>query len=332
MKNHMINSIINAMQHLLSSQQLQQLYDCLVEQLYGYEISKPRNELSTECLNNTSLLQIFVATKRLENLSEKTIAQYIRAVTSFFQMINKHYAEITPIDIKFYLSHYAATGVSNVTVNNEKRYLSAFFSWLASEDYIPKNPAAAVKTIKCEEIQKANLTDDEVENIRDACKSKRDLAIVDFLISTGVRVSELVRLNRTDVDFTTGQVLIYAPKTKTYRIGYLTPRAKKHLLDYLYSRTDNSPALFLGSGPRNPRICTARVQLILQTAARTGGVDKHVTVHSFRRYMASLMFRRGCDLVYVSKLLGHASTATTEKYYLILQQDRIRYAHSTYAA
>ena len=171
-----------------------------------------------------------------------------------------------------------------------------------------------------------------MEHIRDACRTKRDLAVVDMLISTGVRVSELVALDKSDVDLTTGQVLIYAPKTKTYRTGYLTPRAKKHLTDYLNARTDASPALFLGAGNRHPRICAARVELILQTAARIGGVDKHVTVHSFRRYMASLMFRRGCDLVYVSKLLGHASTATTEKYYLILEQSKIKDAHATYAA
>ena len=332
MKTHIINHIISAMEPLLSIQQLRQLYDCMVNCLHDCEIVQAKYELSTERQDTQSMIRQFVATKRLENLADRSISQYTRAIVSFFQVIGKPYQDISPLDVKFYLAQYASTGVSSVTVNNERRFISAFFSWLAAEDYIPKNPVSAVKNVKCEEIQKVNLTDDEVEHIRDCCHTKRDLAIVDFLISTGVRVSELVSLNRNDVDLVTGQVCIYAPKTKSYRIGYLSPRAKKHLADYLASRSDNSPALFLGYGSSCPRISASRVEKILHKAAAESKIGKRVTVHTFRRYMASLMFRRGCDLVYVSKLLGHASTATTEKFYLIINQDKIKEAHRTYAA
>jgi site-specific recombinase XerD len=318
------------METVLDIDQLQKLYDCLVKELNDLNIICSKNEISTDKLDNNSLIKQFVATKRLENLSEKSIQQYARAITRFFQVINKPYYEVNSLNIKFYLSMYASTGVSNVTVNNEKRFISAFFSWLSSEDYISKNPALSVKNIKCKEIKKTNLTDDDVEKIRDVCENKKELAIIDTLASTGVRVSELVSLNRDSVDFESGCILVYASKTKSYRTVYLTPRAKNHLSDYLKSRSDNFPALFLGN--RNSRITPPRVEKTIQSLCKKANINKRVTVHTFRRYLASQMFRRGCDLVYVSKLLGHSSTSTTEKFYLVVNQDKIKDAHSIYVA
>jgi site-specific recombinase XerD len=330
MKNHLINVIITAMESVLSIAQLQILQDCLVSKLNGLEIVKEHaGELSTQKLDNDSLIRQFIATKRLENLSEQSIRQYVHSITKFFQSINKSYQEITPLDIKFYLSVYASSGVSHVTVNNEKRFLSAFFSWLAAEDYIPKNPVLNVKNIKCEEIQKTNLNDEDIECLRDACKTAKETAIIDTLASTGIRVSELVSLDRSNVDFQSSNILVYGAKTKSYRIVYLTPKARIHLEAYLKTRTDNSPALFIGD--RGGRISSCRVEKVIQQLADKAKIGKHITVHTFRRYLASSMFRRGCDLYYVSKLLGHSSTATTEKHYLNINQGCIKAAHEQYA-
>lgn len=326
-KETMIKEILFDMSMKLGSNELQMLENVLRIKLRKCRIEEENTELSTYVDDNDYIIKLFVANKRLENLSPKSIEQYVKATRNMLCYMNKNYKDITTNDIKYYLAMYQQNrGVSQNTLANIKRFLSAFFTWASDEEYIEKNPVRPIKAIKQQAKKKEFLTKEEIVNMRDACKTLRETALLDFLLSTGVRVSELTSLNIKDVDFTKEEVNIYATKTRAYRTGYLNENAKKHLLDYLNSREDDSEALFI-STRENKRINTQRVQKELQNIAERAGVTKHVTVHLFRKTFATNLYNAGCDIVIIKELLGHANIATTEKHYASVNQVEIRREH-----
>lgn len=326
-KENMIKEVLFEMSNELESDKLIKLENILRIKMNRCRIEEEITELSTHIDDNEYIIKLFVANKRLENLSEKSINQYVNATRNMLNYINKNYKDITTNDIKYYLAMYQQTRkVAQNTLANIKRFVSAFFGWAADEEYIAKNPVRAIKTIKQQFKKKEFLTKEEIVNMRDACKTLRETALLDFLLSTGVRVSELVSLNIQDIDFSKEEVTIYASKTRSYRTGYLNENAKKHLLDYLGSRKDENEALFI-SKRKNGRINTQRVQKELQSIAERAGVSKHVTVHLIRKTFATNLYNSGCDIVIIKELLGHANIATTEKHYASVNQVEIRREH-----
>lgn len=326
-KEAIIKETLFEMSAELGSENLIKLENVLRIKMNRCRIEEEITELSTYIDDNEYIIKLFVANKRLENLSEKSINQYVNATRNMLNYMNKNYKDITTNDIKYYLAMYQQTRkVAQNTLANIKRFVSAFFGWAADEEYIAKNPVRAIKTIKQQFKKKEFLTKEEIVNMRDACKTLRETALLDFLLSTGVRVSELVSLNIKDVDFSKEEVSIYASKTRSYRTGYLNENAKKHLLDYLGSRKDENEALFI-SKRKNGRINTQRVQKELQSIAERAGVSKHVTVHLFRKTFATNLYNSGCDIVIIKELLGHANIATTEKHYASVNQTEVRREH-----
>lgn len=324
-----ISTVLADMAPHLDSTLLVMLSDSLIRALHDVTISGSARQLPAAPESNDSLLRQFAANKRLEGKSPLTIAQYLRANRRFLTSSGKHCTLITSLDIKYYLAVYASTGVSSTTVHNELRYLSAFFCWLTDEDCIPRNPAQKIKGIRKDTLKKYLLTDDDVERMRCATDTPRDRAIIDVLASTGLRVSELAALDRSAVS-PDGSIEVYATKTHSYRTVYLNARAKLSLTAYLAGRTDGAPALFLSS--RVQRITSRCIEGIVHRASAAAGIPHTITVHSLRRYLATSLHRRGCPITYVSRLLGHATTAMTEQYYIQLTDSDLQAAHARYAA
>lgn len=243
--------------------------------------------------------------------------------------LNKNFRDITANDIRMYLAYckYSRKN-SDITLNNRIHNLMTFFKWLMEEDYIDKNPMAKIKTIKTDKTVKDVLSDEQAEIIRCECKRERDIAIFDLLLSSGMRVSELVQLNRSDIDFINGQVVVYG-KGRKERPVYINGKAKVHLLRYLEQRKDSNPALFVSGRQPYNRLTAAGVRALLKDLCKNNNI--HLYPHKLRRTMATNMIERGAPAEYVQKILGHASVQTTLQCYVSLSNRSIREAYRKYA-
>lgn len=331
--NKFINDIVCAMAMVLNNVQLQVLENALVDRLHGKTIQEECTELSTSFDDNEYILKVFAANKKLENLSDKSIEQYIRSTRNMLQTINKNYKDITTDDIKYYLAMYQSKNkVSMNTMSNMKRFLSAFFKWAVEEDYIIKNPVSKIKNFKQVHKEKEYLNAHEIAAMRASCLTLRERAILEFTLSIGCRVSELAALNINDIDFKDDVVSIYGFKTRTYRKGYLTASAKLHLQNYLNSRADENIALFVASKGSHARLGNSSLQHELQAIAKRAGIRKHVTVHLLRKTFATNLSAGGTRIEIIKELLGHADISVTEKNYVTVNLDDIKAAHRRGAA
>lgn len=331
-KEIIINEIIVSMQQYLEREQLRALDNVLRIKMRGVKIEEECTELSTEVDDNIYILQVFAANKKLEGCKENTIEQYLRQTRDLFEKVNKNYKRITKDDVKCYLAVYSQNVKPN-TVANAKRFLSAFFSWAHDEGYINKNPVKSIKGIKQVEVTNKYLSLEEEVAVRDVQKSKRDQAIIDFLLSTGVRVGEIAKINRSNINFSTGAVTFIGEKNDKERTVYLDVWAKKHLVEYLQTRDDNSDALFVSHRMYKNVYGIKEVHRLGKMAyeniakkmcEKAGIVGKVCTVHVFRKTYATRLAENGCPLEIIQELLGHSSAAITSKYYVAKTQKRIR--------
>lgn len=331
-KEMVIKNIISAMAVGLQQLQLAKLENTLRIALHNINLVEESTELSTYTDDNDYVLRTFAASKKLEGASMKTIEQYVRTTRTMLNTIDKNYKDVSTADIKVYLAMYQQQrAVCQNTIANTKRFLSAFFGWAEDEEYIAKNPVRAIKNIKQIQKEKSFLTEDEIEKMRAVKKSTREKAIFEFLLSTGCRVSEAVALNRSDIDLEKGTVRIYASKTRKYRTGYLTASAKLHLRNYLFERNDCNKALFVENRRPNRRLGNKSMQTEVQNIASRAAVEKHVTVHLFRKTLATRLASRGVDIVIIKEILGHADISVTVKNYVSYSEESIRIAHGKIA-
>lgn len=244
------------------------------------------------------------------------------------QCINKPIKEITEADLFMYISMYQKKrSVSNAYLDNIRLVFSSFFGWLNNKGYIPKNPAAGLDPIKTEKRIKKPLSDTELEKLRRKCKIERDLALLEFLYSTGVRVSELVALNRQDIDFNNMDVIVYGKGAKE-RETYLTAASCMHLKEYLDSRLDNNEALFVSLRSPHERLTVSGVEEILRRLGRQTGIEK-VHPHRFRRTMATNILNKGMPIEEVKEILGHVKLDTT-MIYCQVSRENVRHSHRKY--
>lgn len=331
--NKFVNDVICAMAVALNGVQLQMLERVLNKNLYGKQITTECTDVATQQDDNEYILNVFKAKKKLENLSPKSIEQYVRTTKNMLETLGMNYKDVKTNHIKCYLDSYKEKyGISMTTQENMKRFISAFFTWAEEEDYIDKNPTRKIKNIKQIQKKKEHLTNHEVEAMRDQCRTLREKAIMEFCLSVGCRVSELVAINISDIDFNNESVLIYGFKTRTYRTGYISASAKLHLENYLSSRTDDNDALFVASRGKHERLGNSSIQHELQAIAKRAGIKKHVTVHLFRKTFATRMSAAGGRIEIIKELLGHADISVTEKNYVTVNIDDIRAAHRRGAA
>ena len=259
-------------------------------------------------------MNMFLAAKRIEGCSDRTIKYYRVTVEHMLNRIPSEVRRITTDDIRRYLVEYQQiNSCSKVTVDNVRRNLSSFFSWLEEEDYILKSPMRRIHKIKTKQPVKEIITDEMIERLRDNCKCIRDLAIIDLLYSTGIRVGELVGLNKSDIDFEERECIVYGKGDKERRV-YFDAKAKLHLLNYLNTRVDNNPALFVTLDAPFERLKISGVEIRVRELGRKLNIDK-IHPHKFRRTMATRAIDKGMPIEQVQKILGHSQIDTTMQYY-----------------
>lgn len=330
MREQLKNDILMMLDNYVSMHDLREIEIKLETILSNYEIEKRKTDIVPYTPKLPETVEIFIVSKKIAGLSEKTLYLYLIVLTDFFRTINKDPEKITANDIRIYLYQYQKEhGVSNRTLDGRRTIICSYFNWMASEEYICKNPAINIQPIKYERRHKRAMSQLDLEKVRLACRTKREKAIVEMLYSTGCRVTELERLNISDVNFETKEVTLFGKGSK-HRTSYLNAKAEVALKDYLNSRTDDNPALFVYDRKPYGRLKKAGIEfMIRKMMERTSGVTTHVTPHIFRHTTATTALDRGMSIVDVSRLLGHTRVETTMEY-ITTNSDSVKNNHKNY--
>ncbi len=315
--------VLNEMAAYLSIAQMKKLQEVIVKAF-------AENEAVKENISNEEYLSMFLAAKQIEGCSARTIQYYKVTVEHMIRKIPIEIRKITTDDIREYLAEYQKmNSCGKVTVDNVRRNLSSFFSWLEEEDYILKSPMRRIHKIKTKQSVKEVISDEMIEQLRDHCKCKRDLAMIDLLYSTGIRVGELVGLNRADINFEERECVVYGKGDKERRV-YFDAKSKLHLQDYLKERVDDNPALFVTLDAPYERLKISGVEIRVRELGRKLNMDK-IHPHKFRRTMATRAIDKGMPIEQVQKILGHSQIDTTMQY-AIVNQNNVKSAHRKYIA
>ena len=321
MKEKIISNILQRMQNKINNKQLEELKIILID-----EFSEENEEDKGK--SNEQLKKLFIDAKRLEGCSDKTILYYVSTIETMITKINKSIVEIETEDLRTYLSDYQINNNSSkVTIDNIRRILSSFFSWLENENYIIKSPVRRIKKVKAPSIVKETYTDEELETMRDNVEALRDLVLIDILASTGMRVGELVKLNIEDINFTERECIVLGKGNKE-RVVYFDARTKIHLKRYLENRKDNNKALLISLKAPYNRLSIAGVELRLRKIGGKLGIKK-VHPHKCRRTLATIAIDKGMPIEQVQKLLGHEKIDTTLQYAMV-KQSNVKIAHQKY--
>lgn len=325
MKEQLITELQQQMLPYLNNEQLQKLREAMDYCLHGVEIITTDYRQAQE---QPDAISAFIAAKRIEGCSEKTLTYYRKTIDSMVTSIGKTPAQINTDDLRRYLTEYQIQRKSSrVTIDNIRRILSTFFSWLEDEDYIVKSPIRRIHKVKTAKILKDTYTDEALELMRDTCGSLRDLAIIDLLASSGMRVGEMVALNRDDINFNERECVVFGKGSKE-RLVYFDARTKIHLRNYLDSRTDNNPALFVSLRAPYNRLMIGGVESRLRELGCQLNLPK-VHPHKFRRTLATSAIDKGMPIEQVQQLLGHQKIDTTMHYAMVKQQN-VKLAHRKY--
>lgn len=325
MKQNLITDIVQGMLPYLSNAQTEKLHEVLQHTLFNYDVTLA--EKSKE-ISGENLVKSFLSAKKIEGCSEKTLKYYYATIQSMLDEIKKDVKHIVTDDIRCYLTEYQANKKSSkTTIDNIRRILSSFFSWLEDEDYILKSPVRRIHKVKTGTNIKETYSDEALEIMRDNCVELRDLAIIDMLASTGMRVGEMVLLNREDVDFNERECVVFGKGNKE-RIVYFDARTKIHLQNYLSKRKDNNPALFVSLKAPYDRLKIGGVEVRLRNFGKQLGLNK-VHPHKFRRTLATMAIDKGMPIEQLQKLLGHSKIDTTLQYAMV-KQSNVKIAHRKY--
>ena len=320
MEQELVNIIMFKMSDTLDNLQMMKLKKILEDLSNDEEIEDDSNQL----------LIRFISTKRLEGRSERTLNYYEKTIMAMIDEVNKNVRAITTDDLRHYLTLYQKThNVSKTSVDNIRRNLSSFFNWLEEENYILKSPMKRIHKIKTDKIIKETLSDESLECLRDNCDNLRDLAIIDLLASTGMRVGELVKLNINDIDFENRECVVFVKGNKE-RPVYFDARTKIHLRNYLNSRTDKNQALFVSLDKPYNRLKISGVEIRLRSLGRKLGINK-VHLHKFRRTVATKANDKGKPIEQVQSLLAHSQIDTT-MHYAMVNQNNVKESHRKYVA
>lgn len=315
--------ILNEMTEYLNISQMRKLQEVLLKNL------KEQEECNSET-TNYDYLEMFIAAKKIEGCSDRTIIYYKSTVEHFLKDIDTPIRKITTDEIRCYLAKYQEEGgCSKTTVDNIRRNISSFFSWLEEEDYILKSPMKRIHKIKTVQPVKETISDELIERLRDACLCKRDLAMIDLLYSTGIRVGELVRLNIADISFEERECVVFGKGDKERKV-YFDAKAKLHLLNYLDERNDDNPALFVTLDSPHERLKISGVEIRIRQLGRSINAEK-IHPHKFRRTMATRAIDKGMPIEQVQKILGHSQIDTTMQYAMV-NQSNVKNAHRKYIA
>lgn len=325
MKEQLIAEVQRQMLPYLNNEQLQKLRAAMEYALHGMEVRETDQPQESE---QSDAVVAFIAAKRIEGCSEKTLIYYRKTIEAMTAAISKQPQQITTDEIRGYLTAYQMQRKSSkVTIDNIRRILATFYSWLEDEDYIVKSPVRRIHKVKTAKVIKDTYTDEALELMRDNCNSLRDLAIIDLLASSGMRVGEMVALNRDDLNFNERECVVFGKGSKQRQV-YFDARTKIHIQNYLDSRTDCNPALFVTLHAPYNRLQIGGVELRLRQLGRRLSLPK-VHPHKFRRTLATSAIDKGMPIEQVQQLLGHQKIDTTMHYAMVKQQN-VKLAHRRY--
>lgn len=324
MKNSLIRTINSEMNSYLNNYQLEKLNEILEYNLYKYDVI----EVEKNKKDDVDYAELFIASKKVEGCSERTLNYYKTTIDNMLEQINKEIKTVDTDDLRSYLTSYREkNNCSKVTIDNVRRILSSFFSWLEDEDYIIKSPIRRIHKIKTTKVVRETYSDETIEKLRDSCEEIRDLALIDFLTSTGVRVGELVKLNKNDINFEDRSCIVFGKGSKEREV-YFDARTKLHLEKYLSMRNDNNPALFVSLLSPYDRLEISGVEIRLRKLGRDLELQR-VHPHKFRRTMATKAIDKGMPIEQVQRLLGHAKIDTTLQYAMV-NQNNVKLSHHKY--
>ena len=321
MKQEDANILLHKMSSVLDNSQMLKLQNTLDEMISDSEEIVPLK-------SSMDLLESFLSTKRLEGRSEKTLGLYRFTISKMIAAVDKNVCLLTTEEIRNYLSEYQSrNGDCKATIDNIRRNLSSFYKWLEDENYIFKSPLRRIHKIKTQIVVRETYSDEELERLRDGCKYARNLAIIDLLNSTGIRVSELVGLDIDDIDFNERECIVLGKGDKE-RVAYFDARTKIHLKEYLATRDDDNPALFVSIRKPATRIQAGGIEIMLKRMGEQCNVE-HVHPHRFRRTLATTAINKGMPIEQVQRLLGHEKIDTTLRYAQV-QQSNVKISHQKY--
>lgn len=325
MKQNLITDVVQEMLPYLNNAQLKRLQEVLQHSLVNYEIAENENRDQS---SEQNFVELFLSAKRIEGCSEKSLKYYKATIETMLTTLDKEVKYIVTDDIRGYLTEYQEkNNSSKVTIDNIRRILSSFFSWLEDEDYILKSPVRRIHKVKTGTNIKETYSDEVLELMRDNCTELRDLAMIDMLASTGMRVGEMVLLNRTDIDFNERECIVFGKGSKE-RVVYFDARTKIHLQNYLNSRFDSNDALFVTLKAPYNRLQIGGVETRLREFGKQLGLSR-VHPHKFRRTLATMAIDKGMPIEQLQQLLGHRKIDTTLQYAMV-KQSNVKIAHRKY--
>lgn len=329
MRELFVNKVIDLTKEFLDNNQRTKLKEILTEICLNYQIERlEQNQREEIQHNNEELLNKFISSKEIEGCSTRTLNYYKDNIIKMLEKINLPIEEITTEILRDYLADYKNSSKAGmVTIDNIRRTLSSFFAWLENEDYIVKIPVRRIHKVKTTKRVKETLTDENLEKLRDTCSNVRDLAILELLISTGMRVGELTRLNISDMDFQERSCIVLG-KGNTEREVYFSAKSKMYIEKYLETRTDDNEALFVSLIKSYNRLGISGIEIIIRNLGKEANINK-VHPHKFRRTMATMAIDKGMPVEQVQKLLGHIKIDTTMEYAMV-SQNNVKNSHRKY--
>jgi len=332
MKTDIIVNITRDMHDSLTDYQLNKLKETLIINFENIEFVIKTDELKhqEELAENTKVIELFISSKKIEGCSKRTIQYYSEIIEKFLDTFDKSIKNITTEEIRVYLSNYKEQSSCNATtIDNIRRVLSSFFSWLEDEDYIVKSPIRRIHKIKTLSVVKETFTDENLERLRDQCNNIRDLSLIELLISTGMRVGELVNLNINDINFEERSCIVFGKGSKEHEV-YFDAKTKIHLKKYISKRHDSNDALFVSMRKPYQRLSISGVELIIRKLGIESNINK-VHPHKFRRTLATMAIDKGMPIEQVQKLLGHVKIETT-MHYAMVNQSNVKMSHRRFIA
>lgn len=332
MQNEIILKITNDMKDNLTDYQLNKLKESLIINFKDVEFIIKTDEIKKieELEENKKLIELFLSSKKIEGCSNRTIKYYEEIINKFISEFDKSIKNINTDNIRQYLSEYKElSNCSSITIDNLRRVLSSFFSWLEDEDYIIKSPVRRIHKIKTATIVKETLTDENIEKLRDECENIRDLCLIELLISTGMRVGEIVNLNINDINFEERSCIVLGKGNKQREV-YFDAKTKLHLQNYLSKRKDTNKALFVSMRKPYQRLSISGIELIVRNIGLNSKIN-NVHPHKFRRTLATMAIDKGMPVEQVQKLLGHVKIETT-MHYAMVNQSNVKISHRRYIA
>ena len=329
MRELFVEKVIDTTGEFLDNNQRIKLKEILTEICLNYHIERIEPTKKQEILkNNTNILNKFISSKEIEGCSVRTLKYYKDNITKMLDTVNLPINEITTETLRNYLSNYKNNSTAGmVTIDNIRRTLSSFFAWLENEDYIVKSPVRRIHKVKTTRRVKETLTDENLEKLRDTCSNVRDLAILELLISTGMRVGELTRLNISDMNFQERSCIVLG-KGNSEREVYFIAKSKMYIKKYLETRTDNNEALFVSLIKPYNRLGISGIEILIRNLGKDANINK-VHPHKFRRTMATMAIDKGMPIEQVQKLLGHIKIDTTMEYAMV-NQNNVKNSHRKY--